>query len=141
MDNNAVTFFTGFTLSIGFVVVLIELVVMCFIELFSRKEKEMFKDQIEAGAKLLDEKLPGWVEKQNLEELDLSNPYNCVVGQACPDQGYTSTICELLLPDEKLDTFDQTVNHGFATSHPETYPQLTKEWKAYITDRRSHVSN
>jgi len=39
MDNNAVTFFTGFAVVLGMLVVLIELVVMCFIGLFSRKEK------------------------------------------------------------------------------------------------------
>lgn len=40
----------------------------------------VFRHQIEAGAKLLDEKVPGWVDMIDLEELDISDTCNCVVG-------------------------------------------------------------
>lgn len=145
MDNNAVNFFVGFTLSIGFVVVLIELVVMCFIGLFSRKERNMsFKKQIEAGAKLLDKKIgPAWIEIIDLDRLDLSDSCNCVVGQACPDKGYVESLIDLFGEDSEEDgedhLFNKSDSHGFATENYAEYPDLTLEWKAYIQERRTHV--
>jgi len=140
MDSGAVNFFVGFTVCIGFGVVFAELVIMCFVSLFSRKEKEMFKDQIEAGAKLLDEKKPDWVDLMDLEELDLESTCNCVVGQSCPDKLYVKAL-ESLFDMESDDWGDNIIQksreYGFSVEDWKKYPDLTEEWKAYIEERRS----
>jgi hypothetical protein len=144
MDNNAAQFFVGFIMCIGFVVVLAELVVMCIASLFSRKERGMFKDQIEAGAKLLDEKLgQGWEDRLDLEKLDLGDDCNCIVGQL---YGNFWKDAPRLFP-EGSNVIKASISHGFNTD-PVYDPDaddgilhaLTLEWKAYIQERRSHVS-
>jgi hypothetical protein len=141
MDSGAIAFFTGFTICIGIVVVLIELIVMCFASLFSRKERNMFTEQIKAGADLLEEKIgPVWLERQNLERLCLADPCNCVVAQACPDKGYIEALMDLFgveSEDWDEDLFNKSDNCGFATGDVREYPTLTDEWKAYIQDRRT----
>jgi hypothetical protein len=98
----------------------------------------MFTEQIKAGAKLLDEKKPDWLERQNLESLNLSDPCSCVVAQSCPDMHYVDALVELFEvdDDEEVDLFEMSSNHGFATDCIGEYPQLTKGWKAYIQERR-----
>ena len=100
----------------------------------------MFKVQIKAGAKLLDKKLGiVWLERQDLEKLDLSETCNCVVGQAYPDRSYISAISDLFGIDETDDNEDhlfiESEQHGFTTSDYREYPTLTEEWKQFIQER------
>lgn len=96
----------------------------------------MFKKQIEAGASLLDEKVPGWESKIDLEELDLSDTYFCVIGQLFPHTRYVKVICEVFWSDLDQDTSQLSINHGFALDVFSEYPALTKEWKQFIQERR-----
>ncbi len=96
----------------------------------------MFKDQIEAGAKLLEDKIgPVWLERQDLEKLDLSDTCNCIVGQACPDKSYLWALMDLL-EDRTDEVIDTSIAYGFATEDGRNYPELTQEWKHLITERR-----
>jgi hypothetical protein len=96
----------------------------------------MIKDRIARGAKLLDEKVPGWIDKINLEELNLEDICDCVVGQAFPDQSYCSVICDVLWPDLKDNTAILLIDHGFAIDGYPGYHILTQKWKDYIRERR-----
>jgi hypothetical protein len=42
---------------------------------------ETIPARVARGAALLDEKLPGWIERIDLDELDLANCFGCVLGQ------------------------------------------------------------
>lgn len=100
----------------------------------------MFKDQIEAGASLLDEKIPDWVAMQDLEDLDLSDTCNCVVGQSQPDKAYIDTLMELFDVSDDQVALDKSMEYGFCIPDGydyKEYPQLTQEWIAFIEERRA----
>jgi hypothetical protein len=40
-------------------------------------------DAVARGAALLDEKVPGWRERIDVEKLYMEQPLHCIVGQAC----------------------------------------------------------
>lgn len=42
---------------------------------------------IDKGIELLDEKVPGWLQRINLEALDIESFLHCVLGEACGDWG------------------------------------------------------
>ena len=103
-------------------------------------------DTIEArvsrGAALLDEKLPGWVERIDLAKLDLASPCRCILGQTwdgIPDPESTPFAAHA----NELDLYDEDENdYGFNAGgvdwfedQPE-YDALTAEWKRVILARR-----
>ena len=108
----------------------------------------MFKDEIIAGANLLDEKLPEWEGRQDLEKLDLASPCNCVLGQSEDERDYWTTLrklCPNAQSEVEIDKF--SASHGFyindfdeafvmSEQEVKTYNQLTQEWKQFITERR-----
>ncbi len=96
----------------------------------------MFKEQIEVGAKLLDEKLgPVWLERQNLEILDLGHACNCIIGQVyeCKSGNDYCISLDTFFPDQ--DIFLASYDHGFSTPDDD-FEELTEEWKDYIEERR-----
>ena len=100
----------------------------------------MFKAQIEAGAKLLDEKFgPAWLRKQDLKKLDVGHACNCVVGQTYNTENNLEywNMLEVLFPGENV--IQQSYDHGFSVSgcDDKDLAQLTQEWKQFITDRRA----
>ncbi len=40
-------------------------------------------DAVARGVALLDEKVPGWRERIDIETLDIESPQRCIVGQPC----------------------------------------------------------
>jgi hypothetical protein len=104
-------------------------------------------ERVARGAALLDEKVPGWAERIDLAELDLSSCWRCVLGQLA-----TSTEPDLedgwiLGRDLGLDGFDG--RYGFdrysdieGIEDPaamEPWSELTAEWRRVITERRARV--
>lgn len=114
--------------------------------------------RVARGAALLDEKLPGWVERIDLGELDLANCFGCVLGQTFYNEwdeahldirggitpydfgaaelfGFEATSAAALLAREPGV-------YGF-TGIPEeadkeaTFDALTAEWKRLILARRA----
>jgi hypothetical protein len=101
----------------------------------------MFRDQIEAGTALLDEKIgPAWLDRQNLSRFCLSDTRDCVVGQSQPDVDYIDTLMHLFQTDDDQEAINKAHIYGFAISPDGNYADyetLTEEWKAYIQERRS----
>lgn len=135
MDEGAIQFFIGFTMVLGVIVCVVALSIMCLIESIRRKEYPVFTKEIEAGAKLLGEKLPSWVEVVDLEKLDLRDTCNCVVGQVFPDRSYLGALEDLIGYGE--DDPYRSDDFGFSVYNSKDYPKLTEEWKTYIMERRS----
>jgi hypothetical protein len=94
----------------------------------------MFETQVAAGMKLLDEKMPGWEGKINLDKLDLYNTEKCILGQLCGDYFCAGEVCRgaavraaygftiLRDPQGMFDIFE-----GFTA--------LTNEWREAIQNR------
>lgn len=107
----------------------------------------MFQEQIEKGAKLLDEKLPEWLEKQKLSKLNLRMPCNCILGQAYPEKNYSNALWDLF--PGQYDQLQASIEHGFSINNKrertdeedtQEWRQLTNEWKSYIIERRKQHS-
>lgn len=107
----------------------------------------MFEQQITAGMTLLDEKMPGWIARVNVDTLDLNDSTHCVVGQLTGD--FSS--------EQAMSAFDwATTDHkwregqllGFvlpgvvrasANDVESAYAQLTHEWREAIEKRRQEA--
>ncbi len=98
------------------------------------------------GAALLDEKVPGWRERIDLDMLDTVSPYGCVLGQLFEENdslfgfraGYWPGLRALGIPESPVT---EPAAFGFAaeTSAIRDYRALDDEWKRVITERRTAV--
>ena len=94
----------------------------------------MFERQIQAGAKLLEEKVePDWFKKIDLQRLDMFHCTFCVLGQIFGD--YFDGLAQLEGVQYHFEVSDNfAIDHGFTTSAVDghEFDQLTQEWMAYI---------
>jgi len=88
---------------------------------------------VERGAALLDERLPGWEDRIDLDKLDLSSTCNCVVGQL-----YRPTPRSHLGYTEGLYTLEikNPSRFGFERWPTSRYSRLTEAWRRLIELRR-----
>jgi hypothetical protein len=84
-----------------------------------------YKTAVKRGAKLLDEKEPGWRALVDVDELDMSSACNCVVGQVFSGVAYFKAIIE-------LECWD-TVACGFQVNHLADWDKLQAEWAKELT--------
>ncbi len=101
----------------------------------------MFKSQIERGAKLLDEKLPDWFWRVNVQKLKLSWCQSCVVGQLFAAKciyDFDIACGSLGLIGHSVTDPHSFADHGFSLPPPFKvgWETLTAEWKQYILQRR-----
>lgn len=93
----------------------------------------MFGYNEEDSARLLDERIPGWHQRINLDVLDIMNPCACVLGQL-----YRKEACEVgmnayrygkfkLFGNPNLSSVDEPLLSGFVGR--------TEKWKELIQDR------
>lgn len=94
-------------------------------------------ERVERGALHLDEHIPGWANKINLERFQISSAENCVIGQLYGDYwNHTINKVAKIYPDrmsaddwncwgsdQKLDKF--AAHHGFMT---DADPDRTADW-------------
>jgi hypothetical protein len=92
---------------------------------------------VERGAALLDERLPGWYEKIDLDKLDLASCENCVLGQLhgrkyerLRHRRYYRGLDRLGILDRKAGDF------GFTVRGSGRFENLTAEWRRVIKRRR-----
>jgi hypothetical protein len=100
-------------------------------------------ERVARGVALLDEKLPGWVDRIDLDRLDLGSPCRCILGQTwdgIPDPESTPFAAHA----NELDLYGEDENdYGFNAGgedwfadEPE-YRALTAEWTRVILARRA----
>jgi hypothetical protein len=114
-------------------------------------------ERVAAGAAWLDANRPGWVERIDLDTLDLGDPCRCVLGQdfAADSQGYTSGFDAGLVAvtDGGLteDGYRHAADAGFYAVADlsdndddddgfrmnKEYRELTDAWRALIRERRA----
>jgi hypothetical protein len=112
----------------------------------TREMNQQIKERIEKGASVLDEKIPTWIDKQDLLWLNLMSPCMCVLGQAEEIGEYWETLSKLFpgKTEEELNTL--AYEHGFNIQLPtcrdlsekeyQDYTDLTNAWKIFIAERR-----
>jgi len=114
---------------------------------------ETVQARVARGAALLDEKLPGWDQRIDLDRLNLGDCFTCILGQLFTDQGwaelevtpYVLGASELLElhPDEVSILFSRKPGQYAFTGAPEdldkdeAFTALTEEWCTLIRARRA----
>jgi hypothetical protein len=107
-------------------------------------ENQEMIGQVKRGINILDEKHPGWQTHVDLENLDVSSGYRCILGQIFGS--YELGIYDLFdiqwnndAPDVVTDTEYHTIaHHGFVTSID--YHELEVVWKALLAEREASMS-
>lgn len=94
------------------------------------KASKAIQAKVKAGAAFLDVVKPGWTKKINLDELDLTGTYTCVLGEIYGDYGKGLTSLGLIAGTEIPD------NLGFHSTSSVQYTRLTRAWKAFIRKLR-----
>lgn len=89
------------------------------------------------GAKLLDEKRPGWAGEIDLGELEMDNAAQCVLGQVYNSYGMG---LNAVLPDIKIDQVAQIEFYGFAVDMvnkkiamvDKAFARLNRQWRQEV---------
>lgn len=98
--------------------------------------------RVARGAALLDAKMPGWASRIDLNVLDLTSDYACVLGQLFSEPQLLDGVCRadyfLGTTVLGLRSHGQAEQHGFDTpwdNAEPTYPQLDAAWIKLIKAR------
>ncbi len=104
-------------------------------------------ERVEAGARWLDGHRPGWVDRIDLDTLDLGDPCRCVLGQEFGEDadtlnnggggwvtGYCVGLNHLL---DGSNVFDRAVDLGMYELKNDRYSALTNAWRELIERRRA----
>jgi hypothetical protein len=96
--------------------------------------KPIYAPFVLAGMAMLDEKLPGWDDAIDLEELDLGSTDSCIVGQLERKYDLEDHVG---LGTEAYGYRKYPLELGFEKAHyTQTYDGLTRAWKRQIVKRR-----
>ena len=95
-------------------------------------------ERVARGSALLDEKMPGWDRRIDLDRLDLMSSCRCILGQlhlAAEDDPYLEGLAAV-----GIDYYTENdARFGFNTWDAEgndAFLDLEYEWKRVITERR-----
>lgn len=90
------------------------------------------EERVAAGAEFLDEAVPGWELKINLEKLDLGSCDVCMIGQLFQDfgAGIVGLFGDRWIVPAQVFGF-----MAFHTAKPEEYDALDVEWTRVIKER------
>jgi hypothetical protein len=102
-------------------------------------------ERVAKGAALLDEHMPGWWKRIDLNRLEQVSPCGCVLGQLWTDDkyaedgGYWPALVALGIPARPAE---RPAEYGFAepTSEFAGYAALDDEWTRLIKARRAVTS-
>lgn len=113
----------------------------------------MYEDQIAAGAAVLDEHYPTWLNEVDVPTLELNDCQRCVLGQLTGSYNTGTTILmnRQGVPVSETDEDEWAAEHGFITPYRRCWDTdttqsdremavLTSEWKTYIVTRRENQS-
>ena len=93
---------------------------------------------VERGALLLDDNMPGWADKIDLDRLNIAVGSLCILGQLFSPEveedwmGFSQGMTRLL--GDENDTYAEAVYHGF-DGEPGDYHGLTLAWECEIINR------
>jgi hypothetical protein len=99
----------------------------------------MFEDRVEKGAAFLDKVLPGWENKINVKELDLTFFSGCILGQLYGVPRANLAIKQNFEGAAELGFFLMPSETETAPSVLEAYAPLTRAWVEEISRRRAPV--
>ena len=88
-------------------------------------------ERVASGAALLDERMPGWHQRIDLDTLDIDSCKNCVLGQI-----YGSPQMEVSF-DPGLGFDIDDADYRFASSSRQRVKRLTVAWRELIESRRA----
>lgn len=91
----------------------------------------MFEREIKKGIEFLNRINPGWVDKIDLDTLDMSSSNKCIIGQLYGDYWVSMRVIE---KDYYIDRFE----YGFSCFG---FSIKTEEWKQAIMNIRSKTNN
>lgn len=104
-------------------------------------------ERVARGAALLDEKLPGWVERIDLDKLNLFDDERCVIGQlftydpTSESEAFEVGAFDLFGLDYSFNAnAPALIEHGFSDRSDvelAIFAELTAEWKRVILARRA----
>jgi hypothetical protein len=95
----------------------------------------MFEEKIKRGIQFLDSRFENWVDKIDLNTLNMGHYDNCIISQICKEQFNDSLVTLNITPQlSKFYGFDIEFNDNFGD-----YKTLTKEWKDTIINLRSNT--
>jgi hypothetical protein len=86
------------------------------------------------GAKLLDEKRPGWADRIDPETFDVRSVWHCAACQATGDAWFSEAMGILLGPD---NTAVKRYLHGFSINDRVDSEALQAAWLAEIAKRKT----
>ena len=98
----------------------------------------MFKKQIKKGMKFLDEKVPGWEHRIDLDELDIANCTRCMLGQLFGDYGRITRdgyLFEVLSRSESASLGFTVGSFTPCILEDRSWHNLTDEWVDAIDDK------
>ena len=93
-----------------------------------------YQPVVEDGAKLLDQKRPGWANEINTETLEMHDFYSCILGQL---YGHYFTGIDLLKIQIKGDAWGFNVRGFNVHRNPSLYQALQSAWLVEIKMRRT----
>lgn len=88
-------------------------------------------EEVKAGMELLDQEVPGWREKIDLDSLDLSDCYECILGQVF---GHFNEGRRMI-----AEVDNDPGKYGF-DCHPTGYEFLTQIWKEALSQTSGPVA-
>lgn len=101
----------------------------CFDPSPDDEENVPVPERVEAGAALLDERMPGWFNMIDVDTLKIFDPTLCVMGQLFGD--YLGG----------LDTLDVDISAGYGfNAYDDEYTELDAAWRELILSRRGQLT-
>jgi hypothetical protein len=112
-------------------------------------------DLIAAGMAVLDQRAPGWLDRIDLERLDMAfgvhepspGSCGCVLAQVdaqTKQSGvghYIDARIRLIGDDADANGFEWAVDHGFNSDGDVDFEELTEAWRQVILARRAAVTS
>jgi hypothetical protein len=95
-------------------------------------------ERVAAGAEFLDRNEPGWVGRIDLDQLDISSPCRCILGQVFGDYYEATDNLELIFPGELAFTCSEDPDdEGHYLPIDIEHAAITTVWRELIEQRRS----
>ena len=84
--------------------------------------------RVQTGITWLDDAVPGWIAKIDIDRLDMSDGRHCLLAQMAGEY-YTEARCSLELSESEAQSL------GFSNNPGTSYDGLTAEWKRRVRER------